>query len=242
VAALSRSTRAFDGSGTGVDRRAGITRAMCLHFISAAHDRTASVPEAIAVHRAVQAVRALAPGARAGAEQHLSQRAAQGDRIAFGALIVLNRPRILRRVGAQLPVRAEVEDIVQASCLYAYRAIEGFRGDSAFLTWVLRIADRAAWRACHQERRLAAFELACDYPIGIADAPEGELAARETAIALIGVLETLPETLRAALLMREVDGASYVDIADAQECPVGTVRSRLARARAVVSAHIGMQL
>ena len=180
-------------------------------------------------------------------DKELVRRVQAGDRSAFDLLFLRYQHKIHGLVGRYLRRPEEVEDVVQEAFIKAYRALPRFRGQSAFYTWLYRIAVNAA------KNHLVS---AARKPIGVEidgdganqgdvaealrdeDDPEGALRQAELQAAVVDAIEALPEDLRLALTLREFDGLSYAEIAQIMECPVGTVRSRIFRARESVDGRI----
>lgn len=176
----------------------------------------------------------------------LVDRVKQGDMRAFEMLVVKYQRRIERLIGRMVRDVDLVQDIAQESFIRAYRALPQFRGDSAFYTWLYRIAINAAKRHHAQRGRLKLVQAPDDdegtfgtEPAPSDDAtPESLLASRQLARELDEAVESLAEEQRRALLLREVDGLSYDEIGDLMSCPPGTVRSRIFRAREAVAARL----
>lgn len=173
----------------------------------------------------------------------LVREAQAGSRAAFDMLVLKYQRRVERLLSRSVRDPADVADLCQETFLAAYRALPAFRGDSAFYTWIYRIAINAAQR--HRARQRPAESLDADEgTFGTAAAPtddatpEALLASRQLAQGLNAAVEALAEDQRRALLLREVDGLSYEEIADLLDCPPGTVRSRIFRAREAVAARL----
>lgn len=177
----------------------------------------------------------------------LVQRVQQGDRRAFDQLVLRYQHKVLKLVMRYMRNHAEAEDIAQEAFLKAYRAIHSFRGDSAFYTWIYRIAINTAKNALVSAKRRP-----LDYDLDLQDPEQNERAGRlrdeatpesllltdeirQTVDAAIGAL---PEDLRRAVVLREYEGLSYEEIAAAMDCPVGTVRSRIFRAREAIDRQL----
>ncbi|AMN47307.1 RNA polymerase sigma-70 factor, ECF subfamily [Steroidobacter denitrificans] len=176
-------------------------------------------------------------------DQQLVERVQAGDKSAFNLLVLKYQHRVLKLVGRFLNDPAEAEDVAQEAFLKAYRALGTFRGDSAFYTWLYRIAINTAKNALVSNRRRPVdFDLDLQDPdqydrhakLKEADTPEGVLLTDEIREVVERALEQLPEDLRTAIVLRELEGLSYEEIADAMDCPVGTVRSRIFRAREAI--------
>ncbi|MBK9575198.1 MAG: RNA polymerase sigma factor RpoE [Rhodoferax sp.] len=184
-------------------------------------------------------------------DQVLVERAVAGDQRAFELLVIKYQRRIQRLIGRMVRDTDLVEDIAQETFIRAYRALHQFRGESQFYTWLYRIAANTAKKFLLQLKRdNVVFEAPFQSdeegdetsrqksePI-TTETPESVLAAREIAAAVNAALEQLPNELRQAITLREVEGLSYEEIAEMMNCPIGTVRSRIFRAREAVSARI----
>jgi RNA polymerase sigma-70 factor (ECF subfamily) len=176
----------------------------------------------------------------------LVREAQAGSRPAFDMLVLKYQRRIERLLSRSVHDRADVADLTQEAFLAAYRALPAFRGDSAFYTWLYRIAINAAKRHHVQRGRLQLVQAPDDdagtfgtEPAPSDDAtPESLLASRQLARELDEAVESLAEEQRQALLLREVDGLSYDEIGNLMSCPPGTVRSRIFRAREAVAARL----
>lgn len=179
------------------------------------------------------------------ADQELVARAQRGDRRAFDLLVLKYQQRIAGLVARYLRDGHEVLDVTQEAFLKAYRALPGFRGDSAFYTWLYRIAVNTV------KNHLVARERRPDHDReaeGVQDhganskreiaTPEREALAAEIARTVHAALEALPADLRTALTLREFDGLSYEEIATVMDCPIGTVRSRIFRAREAIDQRL----
>jgi len=183
-------------------------------------------------------------------DQQLVVRAQRGDTRAFDLLVLKYQGRIATLVARFVNDAAEVEDVTQEAFIKAFRALPKFRGESAFYTWLYRIASNAAKNyLVARGRRPATTADVQDaeyFEEGDAlreiETPENAYFGSELAKTVQTALEGLPEELRAALSLREFDGLSYEEIADVIACPVGTVRSRIFRAREVVDSRVREQL
>jgi RNA polymerase sigma-70 factor, ECF subfamily len=176
-------------------------------------------------------------------DQQLVQRVQKGDKAAFDLLVRKYQHRVLKLVSRFVNDAAEAEDVAQEAFLKAYRALPAFRGDSAFYTWLYRIAINTAKNTLVSNRRRPVdFDLDLQDPeqhdrqalLKDADTPEGVLLTDEIRGVVERALEQLPEDLRTAIVLRELEGLSYEEIAEAMDCPVGTVRSRIFRAREAI--------
>lgn len=181
----------------------------------------------------------------------LIKRVQQGDRSAFDLLVVKYQHKILKLVMRYVRDPSEAMDVAQEAFLKAYRAAPSFRGDSAFYTWLYRIAINTAKNyLVAAGRRPAHYDLDLQDPeqfeafskLRDLDTPEGLALTEEIREAVNSAINDLPEDLRTAILLREIDGMSYEEIAQTMECPVGTVRSRIFRAREAIDKRIGALL
>ncbi len=177
----------------------------------------------------------------------------EGDR-AFELLFIKYRKKLERMISRMVRDEGAMQDVVQESFLKAWRAMAGFRGESQFYTWLYRIAINTAKKhlvAARKNPVISESSLSSgsddeDSPMaealmnggGEVETPEAAYAAQEIAVAVNEALEALPEELRRALVLREMEGLSYEDISEAMDCPIGTVRSRIFRAREAISARI----
>ncbi|OGT81509.1 MAG: RNA polymerase sigma factor RpoE [Gammaproteobacteria bacterium RIFCSPLOWO2_02_FULL_61_13] len=176
-------------------------------------------------------------------DQILVQRVKRGEKVAFDALVLRYQSRIVSLVSRFVRNPTDALDVTQEAFLKAYRALPSFRGESAFYTWMYRIAVNTAKNyLAAQVRRpqemdspdpdLEQFEL--ENAAVEMDTPEHLLLTEEIQNTVIAAIDALPEDLRTAITLRELDGLSYEEIAVAMECPVGTVRSRIFRAREAI--------
>ena len=180
----------------------------------------------------------------------LVQRTVAGDQRAYGLLVLKYQRRIQRLIGRMVRDVDLVEDICQETFIRAYRALHQFRGDAQFYTWLYRIAVNTAKKfllELKNDPTVSESFLANDdddetshrqNELTSESTPETELAAREIAEAVNAAMEALPEDLRTAVTLREIEGLSYEEIAEAMNCPIGTVRSRIFRAREAISARV----
>jgi len=179
------------------------------------------------------------------------ERTVAGDQKAYELLVLKYQRRIERLIGRMVRDTDLVEDIAQETFIRAYRALSQFRGEAQFYTWLYRIAVNTAKKALVDLKRdPLVSETALrggdeedetstvENELTTAETPETVLAAKEIAAAVNSAMEALPEELRQAVSLREIEGLSYEDIAEAMNCPIGTVRSRIFRAREAISARI----
>lgn len=178
----------------------------------------------------------------------LVARVQQGDKQAFDLLVLKYQRKIQRLLSRMLRDQSDIDDVMQEAFIKAYRALPQFRGDSAFYTWLYRIAINTArnWMSS-QGRRPSAPGLnqtedgeTFDEIDNLTDnnTPESVLASHEIASTVNSVIEQLPAELRTAIVLREIDGLSYEEIAETMDCPIGTVRSRIFRAREAIAAKL----
>lgn len=182
------------------------------------------------------------------ADRLLVERVQAGDKQAFGLLVSKYQRKLARLVARMVRDPAEVEDIVQDSFIRAYRALPGFRNDSAFYTWLYRIGVNTAknWLVTHGRRSAATDHMDGEESdsggdaelLHDADTPERLLMTKQIGATVNAAMEALPEDLRTAIMLREIDGLSYEEIAQVMDCPIGTVRSRIFRARDAISARL----
>jgi RNA polymerase sigma-70 factor (ECF subfamily) len=167
----------------------------------------------------------------------------RGDRAAFNMLVLKYQHKVMKLVTRYVRDQAEAEDITQEAFIKAYRALPAFRGESAFYTWLYRIAINTAKNSLmSSRRRLVDYDLDLQDPEDYAsqvllkdsDTPEGMLLTDEIRQTVQEAMEQLPDDLREAITLRELEGLSYEEIAQVMDCPVGTVRSRIFRAREAI--------
>lgn len=183
-------------------------------------------------------------------DQQLVLRAQKGDTRAFDLLVLKYQGRLAALVARYVQDSAEVEDVVQEAFIKAYKALPKFRGDSAFYTWIYRIATNAAKNYLVTRGRRPTADVDVEdaefldeaESLRESETPESHLFGQELADVVSTTLASLPEDLRAALMLREFEGMSYEEIADVMACPVGTVRSRIFRAREAIEAKVSKQV
>ncbi|MGP1628803.1 MAG: RNA polymerase sigma factor RpoE [Giesbergeria sp.] len=185
------------------------------------------------------------------ADFELVQRAVAGDQRAFELLVIKYQRRIERLIGRMVRDTDLVPDIAQETFIRAYRALHQFRGEAQFYTWLYRIAVNTAKKTLlGLKRNPVVYEGAAPgndeedetsrprHELTTDETPETVLAAKEIAQAVSDAMEALPADLREAVTLREIEGLSYEEIAQAMDCPIGTVRSRIFRAREAISARV----
>jgi len=181
-------------------------------------------------------------------DQQLVERAQRGDKRAFELLVFKYQRKLGRLLSRFVRDPAEVEDVTQEAFIKAYRALPGFRGDSAFYTWLYRIGintaknylvalgRRAPTTTGFDNEEAEGFEDADQ--LRDANTPESEMEGKEIAATVNRAMDALPKDLRTAITLREIEGLSYEEIASVMNCPVGTVRSRIFRARDAIAAEL----
>ncbi|KAB0605614.1 RNA polymerase sigma factor RpoE [Castellaniella defragrans] len=182
------------------------------------------------------------------ADLALVERVRRGERHAFDLLVIKYQRKIMRLLSRMIHDPAEIEDVAQEAFIKAYRALPQFRGDSAFYTWLYRIALNTArnWQAASFRRPATVTPLenedgeTFDQIDGLSDhsTPESLMASRQVAQAVNEAIDELPDDLRLAIVLREIEGMSYEEIASTMQCPIGTVRSRIYRAREAIAARL----
>ncbi|HUQ25775.1 MAG TPA: RNA polymerase sigma factor RpoE [Burkholderiales bacterium] len=181
-------------------------------------------------------------------DKQLVTRAQQGDKQAFNLLVEKYQRKLSRLLSRFIRDQAEVEDVTQEAFIKAYRALPAFRGDSAFYTWLYRIGINTAknYLMAMGRRAPTSTEVEAEDAEGFEEGeqlrdintPESLLLSNEIAETVNSTIEQLPEELRRAIQMRELEGMSYEDIAQAMDCPIGTVRSRIFRAREAIAERL----
>lgn len=184
-------------------------------------------------------------------DQQLVERVQKGDKRAFDLLVIKYQHKIMGLISRYVNDNSEIEDVAQEAFIKAYRALPRFRGDSAFYTWLYRIAINTAKNyLVARSRRPPGKDVDVedaeyfDSASSLRDVenPENVLYGEELKLVVETAIKELPEDLRTAVSLREFDGLSYEDIADVMECPVGTVRSRIFRAREAIDKQVQMQV
>ena len=180
----------------------------------------------------------------------LVERTVAGDQKAFELLVIKYQRRIQRLIGRMVRDVDLVEDIAQETFIRAYRALAQFRGEAQFYTWLYRIAVNTAKKALMDLKRNPtvsenAYKSADDdetspveNELTSSETPDAVLASKEIAEIINAAMDALPEELRQAITLREIEGLSYEEISEAMNCPIGTVRSRIFRAREAISAKV----
>ncbi|MFM9888651.1 MAG: RNA polymerase sigma factor RpoE [Burkholderiales bacterium] len=178
-------------------------------------------------------------------DQALVERVQRGDKSAFDLLVSKYQRKLSRLVARLVRDPGEVEDVTQEAFIKAYRALPSFRGDSAFYTWLYRIGINTAknYLVAAGRRPPTATEHDADEAENFDDGerlrdintPESVLMSRQIADTVNQAMSTLPEDLRSAIALREIEGLSYEEIAAVMDCPIGTVRSRIFRAREAIA-------
>jgi RNA polymerase sigma-70 factor (ECF subfamily) len=181
-------------------------------------------------------------------DQQLVERAQHGDKRAFDLLVSKYQRKLARLLSRFIRDSTEVEDVTQEAFIKAYRALPTFRGDSAFYTWLYRIGINTAknYLVAMGRRAPTTTNIDSEEAEGFEDGdqlrdlntPEDELASKQVAETVNQTLGELPEELRTAITLREIEGLSYEDIANIMNCPIGTVRSRIFRAREAIAAKL----
>jgi len=181
-------------------------------------------------------------------DRQLVARAQRGDKRAFELLVEKYQRKLARLLSRFIRDPAEVEDVTQEAFIKAYRALPAFRGDSAFYTWLYRIGINTAknYLMAMGRRAPTSTEVEADQAEGFDEGeqlrdintPESVLLSKEIAETVNSTIEKLPEELRIAIQLREIEGMSYEDIARVMDCPIGTVRSRIFRAREAIAEQL----
>ena len=181
-------------------------------------------------------------------DQQLVERAQRGDKRAFELLVEKYQRKLARLLSRLIRDPGEVEDVAQEAFIKAYRALPSFRGDSAFYTWLYRIGINTAknYLAASGRRAPTTTEVDAEDAEGYAEGellrdintPESLLLSKEIAGTVNAAIESLPEELRSAIQLRELEGMSYEEIAKLMDCPIGTVRSRIFRAREAIAERL----
>lgn len=181
-------------------------------------------------------------------DQQLVERVQRGDKHAFELLVAKYQRRLARLISRFVRDAGEVEDVTQEAFIKAYRALPTFRGESAFYTWLYRIGINTAknYLLALKRRAPTSTQFDADEAEGFEEAgllqevstPENELMSKQVVDVVNSSLQKLPDDLRTALTLREIEGLSYEEIADVMNCPIGTVRSRIFRAREAIAENL----
>jgi RNA polymerase sigma-70 factor (ECF subfamily) len=181
-------------------------------------------------------------------DRQLVERAQRGDKHAFDLLVQKYQRKLARLLSRFIRDQAEVEDVTQEAFIKAYRALPAFRGDSAFYTWLYRIGINTAknYLMALGRRAPTSTEVEAEEAEGFEEGeqlrdintPESVLLSAEIAETVNSTIEKLPDELRTAIQLREIEGMSYEDIAKVMDCPIGTVRSRIFRAREAIAEQL----
>ena len=181
-------------------------------------------------------------------DQQLVERVQRGDKAAFDLLVVKYQRKIFRLLSRLIRDTAEIEDVAQEAFVKAYRALPNFRGDSAFYTWLYRIAINTAKNYLVSQGRRAPTSTQADIEdaetfddgdhLRDLNTPDSMLVTKQVAEAVNRAIDQLPEDLRTAIVLRELEGLSYEEIAESMQCPIGTVRSRIFRAREAIALEL----
>ena len=181
-------------------------------------------------------------------DAELVARVQKGDKRAFDLLVLKYQRKIMRMLSRLIKDPAEIEDVAQETFIKAYRALPQFRGESAFYTWLYRIAINTArnWQVAHGKRGRVSNEIETEDGETFSQidnltdisTPESMVASRQIVETVNAAIDSLPEDLRTAIVLREIEGMSYEDIAETMNCPIGTVRSRIFRAREAIAAQL----
>ncbi|POZ60920.1 RNA polymerase sigma factor RpoE [Chromobacterium alticapitis] len=181
-------------------------------------------------------------------DQQLVERAQRGEKRAFDLLVAKYQRRLARLLSRFIRDGSDIEDVTQEAFIKAYRALPSFRGESAFYTWLYRIGINTAknFLSANGRRPVVnseiededgeSFDMASQIPDN--NTPETELMNKEILATVNAAVEALPEELRTAITLREMEGLSYDEIARVMDCPIGTVRSRIFRAREAIAAEL----
>jgi RNA polymerase sigma-70 factor, ECF subfamily len=181
-------------------------------------------------------------------DQQLVERVQRGDKQAFGLLVSKYQRKLARLLSRMIRDAAEVEDVTQEAFIKAYRALPSFRGDSAFYTWLYRIGINTAKNYLVSQGRRAPTSTSVDSDdaesmedgdlLRHVDTPERLMMTKQIGQTVNAAMDALPEELRTAIVLREIEGLSYEEIATVMDCPIGTVRSRIFRAREAISERL----
>jgi RNA polymerase sigma-70 factor (ECF subfamily) len=181
-------------------------------------------------------------------DQQLVERVQRGDKAAFELLVIKYQRKIFRLLSRLIRDPTEIEDVAQEAFIKAYRALPNFRGESAFYTWLYRIAINTAKNYLVAQGRRAPTSTASEVEeaenfddadqLRDVNTPDAMLLSKQVGEAVNRAIDRLPEELRTAIVLRELEGLSYEEIAESMNCPIGTVRSRIFRAREAIAAEL----
>ena len=180
-------------------------------------------------------------------DKELVKRAQKGDKAAFDTLVTKYHPKVVNLVTRFVKNADDAQDVAQEAFIKAYRGLKNFRGDSAFYTWLYRIAINSAKNyLVSQGRKSPAYAVDVEDAEHMEsatnlkeyDTPEGNMLTDEIEQTVYKAIKDLPEDLKTAITLRELEGMSYDEIANVMECPIGTVRSRIFRAREAIDKHL----
>jgi len=181
-------------------------------------------------------------------DQQLVERVQRGDKAAFDLLVLKYQRKIFRLLSRLIRDQSEIEDVAQEAFIKAYRALPSFRGDSAFYTWLYRIAINTAknYLVALGRRAPTSTETEIEDAETFDDGerlrdmntPDSMLVTKQVGAAVNRAIDGLPEDLRTAIVLREIEGLSYEEIAESMNCPIGTVRSRIFRAREAIAEEL----
>ncbi|MDT8317265.1 MAG: sigma-70 family RNA polymerase sigma factor [bacterium] len=178
-------------------------------------------------------------------DDYLVRKSQEGDSRSFEMLVIKYQQRIFNVIFRIVRNRDDVEDLAQEAFLNAFRSIKGFRGGSSFYTWLYRIASNVSLNHLAKNKRAVFVDEAVMDTADVAEktasadiSPERRVSSNETASAISKAVESLPEEIKKAVILREYEGLSYEEIAELMDCPVGTVRSRIFRGRGILKTSL----
>jgi len=227
-----------------IDKKSAHQSGAVIHLNEAQINALNQQPTSTKGHLRVVAVQPITSGNRE-IDHELVLRAQRGDKRAFGLLVDKYQRKLARLLSRMVRDQSEIEDIVQESFIKAYRALPNFRGDSAFYTWLYRIGINTAKNYLVAMGRRPTVSTGVEIEdaenfedgdeLRTTDTPESAMATKQIAQTVNDTVASLPEELRTAITLREIEGLSYEEIATIMGCPIGTVRSRIFRARETIS-------